>query len=79
VFPYYIATQLPMGVKGLIIAAVLAAAMSTIDSALNCSATVLYLDFFKRFFRPHVSEKGSVLFLRLATVAWGASAYSLPF
>jgi SSS family solute:Na+ symporter len=72
VFPYYIATQLPMGFKGLIIAAVLAAAMSTIDSALNCSATVLFLDFFKRFFRPHVSEKGSVFFLRLATVAWGA-------
>lgn len=71
VFPYYIATQLPMGLKGLVISAVLAAAMSTVDSALNCSATVLFLDFFKRFLRPQVSEKGSVFFLRLVTVIWG--------
>jgi SSS family solute:Na+ symporter len=71
VFPYYIASRLPIGLKGLIIAAVLAAAMSTVDSAMNCSATVLFIDFFKRFFRPHISEKGSVFFLRLATVTWG--------
>ena len=71
VFPYYIATQLPAGLKGLVISAVLAAAMSTVDSALNCSATVLFLDFFKRFFKPQVSEKGSIFFLRLVTVLWG--------
>lgn len=71
VFPYFIATQLPIGVKGLIIAAILAAAMSTIDSALNCSATVLFLDFFKRFFKPNVSPRGSINFLRTVTVVWG--------
>lgn len=71
VFPYFIATQLPMGLKGLIIAAILAAAMSTIDSALNCSATVLFIDFFKRFFKPAVSEKGSIRFLRFTTILWG--------
>ena len=71
VFPYYIATQVPAGLKGLIIAAIVAAAMSTVDSALNCSATVLLLDFYKRYFRPKIGERGSVLFLRLATVLWG--------
>ena len=71
VFPYFIASQLPIGIKGLIIAAILAAAMSTIDSALNCSATVLYLDFFKRFFKPDVSPKGSLDFLRISTIVWG--------
>lgn len=71
VFPYYIATQIPVGLKGLVISAVLAAAMSTMDSALNCSATVLFLDFFKRFLRPQISEKSSVFFLRLVTVIWG--------
>lgn len=71
VFPYFIATQLPMGLKGLIIAAILAAAMSTVDSALNCSATVLLLDFHKRYFNPEIGEQASVVFLRLATVAWG--------
>ena len=71
VFPYFIATQLPMGLKGLIIAAILAAAMSTVDSALNCSATVLLLDFHKRYFNPNIAERASIVFLRLATVAWG--------
>jgi len=71
VFPYFIATQLPVGLKGLMIAAIVAAAMSTVDSALNCSATVLLLDFHKRYFAPEIREKGSVLYLRLATVACG--------
>jgi SSS family solute:Na+ symporter len=71
VFPHFIATQLPAGLKGLIVAAIVAAAMSTVDSALNCSSTVLLLDFYKRYVRPDVSERGSFLFLRLATVVWG--------
>jgi SSS family solute:Na+ symporter len=71
VFPYFIATQLPAGLKGLILAAIVAAAMSTVDSALNCSATVLLLDFHKRFINPEIGEKASLLFLRLATVIWG--------
>lgn len=71
VFPYYIATMVPTGLKGLIIAAILAAAMSTVDSALNCSATVYLLDFHKRFFRPEITEEGSIYYLRLMTVIWG--------
>ncbi|MBN1482372.1 sodium:solute symporter [candidate division KSB1 bacterium] len=71
VFPYYIATQLPIGLKGLIIAAILAAAMSTVDSALNCSATVLLLDFYQRYFNPRVSEKTSVVILRGTSLLWG--------
>ncbi len=71
VFPYFIATQVPLGLRGLMIAAILAAAMSTIDSALNCSATVLLIDFYKRYFRPTISEQTSILFLRLTTVVWG--------
>ncbi len=71
VFPYFIATEVPAGLKGLIVAAIMAAAMSTVDSALNCSATVLFLDFYKRYFNPHIGEKGSVMFLRLSTALWG--------
>jgi len=71
VFPYFIATQVPAGFKGLVIAAILAAAMSTVDSALNCSATVLLLDFHKRYFNPDIGERASVVFLRLGTVVWG--------
>ncbi len=71
VFPYFIATEVPTGLKGLIIAAIVAAAMSTVDSALNCSATVMLLDFHKRYFKPDIGERASVLYLRLATVVWG--------
>jgi len=71
VFPYFIATELPVGLKGLIIAAILVAAMSTVDSALNCSATVLLLDFYKRYFGSNTGEKAGILFLRLMTVVWG--------
>ncbi len=71
VFPYFIATELPVGMKGLIIAAILAASMSTVDSALNCSATVLYEDYYRKYFKINASEKNSINFLRLTTVVWG--------
>ncbi len=71
VFPYFIATKVPAGLKGLIIAAILAAAMSTVDSALNCSATVLLLDLHKRYFNPNIGEQASMIFLRSGTVVWG--------
>ena len=71
VFPFFIAHQLPVGLKGLMVAAILAAAMSTVDSNLNCSATVLLLDFYKRYFNPNIGERGSITFLRGMTIAWG--------
>ncbi len=71
VFPHFIATRVPPVLKGLIVAAIVAAAMSTVDSALNCSATVSLLDFYKRFSKSDVGEQTSIWFLRLATVAWG--------
>jgi SSS family solute:Na+ symporter len=71
VFPFFIAQQLPVGLKGLVVAAILAAAMSTVDSNLNCSATVLLLDFYKRYFNPNIGERASVVFLRAMTIAWG--------
>jgi len=71
VFPFFIARQLPVGLKGLVVAAIIAAAMSTVDSNLNCSATVLLLDFYKRYFNPKVGERASVVFLRAMTIVWG--------
>jgi len=71
VFPYFIATQVPVGLKGLIIAAIIAAAMSTIDSALNCSATVLHLDFYKRFSGKDMTNQEELRFLKMSTIVWG--------
>jgi len=71
VFPYYIATQMPAGLKGLVVTAILAAAMSTISSGLNCSATVLLLDFVKRHIRPQMGDRASLRFLQAMTLLAG--------
>ena len=71
VFPHFIASQLPEGVRGLLIAAIFAAAMSTISTSLNSSATLVMSDFYKRLIRPHASDRQQVHTLRLATIVWG--------
>lgn len=71
VFPYFIATSLPVGIKGLMIAAIIAASMSTVDSALNSSATVFYIDFYKKYINTDSSKKGSLAILRWSTIIWG--------
>ncbi len=49
VFPYFIAHELPIGVKGLIISALLAGAISSLDSDLNCFAAIGVQDYYVRF------------------------------
>jgi solute:Na+ symporter, SSS family len=71
VFPYFIVTALPSGVTGLLIAAIFAAAMSTVSSSLNSSATILFNDYYCRFRRRAPSEGGDMRFVRVTTVVWG--------
>lgn len=71
VFPHFIVAQLPVGMTGLLIAAVLAAAMSSVDSSLNCSATLILEDVYKRYFRPQAGERESMRVLYATTVLWG--------
>ena len=71
VFPHFIATGLPPGMTGLLIAAVFAAAMSTVSTSLNSSATLLMSDYFKRFIRPQATERQSMFALYTGTVLWG--------
>ena len=72
VFPHFIANELPTGMTGLLIAAVVAAAMSSIDSSLNCSATLILQDVYLRYFRPHSDERRSMRVLYLTTIFFGA-------
>ena len=74
VFPTFIIKYMPMGLVGLLIAAIFAAAMSSISSELNALATASTIDFYKRHFRPNGSDRDYVLFGRLATFAWGILA-----
>jgi SSS family transporter len=66
VFPWFIVLELPMGVAGLLIAALVAAAMSSLDGALNSTSTVIVTDFYKRFWRG-ASDSGSVKLGRILT------------
>lgn len=71
VFPHFIAAHLPIGVRGLLIAAVFAAAMSTVSTGLNSSATLLMSDFFVRLGRPQATDRAKIGVLRIATIVWG--------
>lgn len=74
VFPTFVIQNMPIGVIGLIIAAIFAAAMSSISAELNSLATATTIDFYKRHFAKDATEKQYVFFGRMATLVWGLFA-----
>ncbi|QYO65654.1 sodium:solute symporter family transporter [Leptolyngbya sp. 7M] len=74
VFPTFILEHMPMGVIGLLIAAIFAAAMSSISSELNALATATTADFYWRLFKPEGTDGQFILFGRIATFLWGVFA-----
>ena len=74
VFPYFIVHELPIGLVGLVIAAVLAAGMSTLSSSLNSSATVYTIDFYKRVLKTEAVDHVQLNMIRLATGVIGTLA-----
>lgn len=79
VFAYYIVHYMPMGVAGLVIAAVFAAAMSTLSAVLNSLATVSVNDFYKRYFRPDEEDTHYVRAGQTFTFIWGVIAIAAAF
>ena len=69
-FPLFIAAELPMGVTGMIIAGIFAAAMATLSSIMNSVATLASVDFYEKLAKNPTPKK-SVLFAEVATVATG--------
>jgi len=67
-FPVLVSNLLPEGLRGLVLAGMLSALMSSLASLFNSTATLFTVDFYKRL-RPHVSEKHLVGVGRLATLA----------
>ena len=67
VFPTMVATLLPEGLRGLVVAGIIAALMSSLSSLFNSTATLFTLDIYKKI-RPMVSEKRLVLIGRFATL-----------
>ncbi len=71
VLPHFMVTAIPAGLVGLIVSAILSAAMSTISSGMNASATVFMHDIVIKYFKPGLSEKGKLKTLYITTVLFG--------
>lgn len=56
VFPFFIGTQLPIGAVGLVLSALVAAAVSSLDSDMNCLAAIGVEDFYQRF-KPNCTDQ----------------------
>ncbi|MFT7471517.1 MAG: Na+/proline symporter [Kiritimatiellia bacterium] len=74
VFPVFVIENMPLGLVGLIVAAILAAAMSSVAAELNALATASTMDFYRRHINVNSSEKQMLRFGRLSTLAWGVFA-----
>lgn len=69
IFPAFIVSRMPHGASGLLIGAILAAAMSNLSAALNSLSSTSIVDFYVRL-RPNSPEKRRIMFSRLAMLGW---------
>lgn len=70
IFPYFIIHHLPVGIRGLLVAALLATAMGSLSTALNALATTATRDWYRDVFNPNASEKQLLRAVRWMTVAF---------
>ena len=76
IYPAFIVTRMPHGISGLLIAAILAAAMSNLSAALNSLSSSAIMDFYARL-RPQADETTKMRLSRLATLAWALVLFGL--
>src|SRR6202011_2259016 len=76
IYPTFIVSRMPHGISGLLIAAILAAAMSNLSAALNSLSSTSIMDFYVRF-RPQADERIKMRLSRLSTVAWALLLFGL--
>jgi Na+/proline symporter len=74
IIPRFVLSELPIGLAGLFIAGVLAAAMSSIAAELNALATASVIDFYRRWVRPEASDAHYLAVSKGATGLWGVFA-----
>jgi SSS family solute:Na+ symporter len=84
IYPTFIVSRMPHGIAGLLIAAILAAAMSNLSAALNSLSSSSIMDFYLRFRAssrsgsgPELSEAARLRLARLATVGWALVLFGL--
>lgn len=74
VFPTFVTRNMPVGFVGLLIAAIFAAAMSSISSELNALSTATVIDFYRRHIRKDATDAHYLRFSKIATAFWGLMA-----
>jgi SSS family transporter len=76
--PEDVKDELPLGLAGIFIAAVMAAAMSSIAAEFNALSTATVIDFYRRWIRPEGSDAHFLLVSKWATGVWGLFACVFP-
>jgi len=76
IYPVFIVSRMPHGISGLLIAAILAAAMSNLSAALNSLSSASVLDFYLQR-KPQTDERSRVRFSRRMTLVWGFVLFAL--
>jgi SSS family transporter len=76
IYPTFIVHQMPHGISGVLIAAVLAAAMSNLSAALNALSSSSIMDFYVRF-RPQTDDRTRMHLSRLSTILWALLLFAL--
>lgn len=77
-FPWFIADRLPVGVRGLVVAGLLSAAMSSIDSGINSISAVVTVDFYQRFSKT-AGEQPTLWVAKLVTLLAGGLSIVMAF
>ncbi|HMF65722.1 MAG TPA: sodium/solute symporter, partial [Edaphobacter sp.] len=75
-FPAFIVSEMPIGIAGLLIAAILAAAMSNLSAALNALSSTTVVDFYMHW-RPQADERERMMISRSSTVVWALVLFAI--
>jgi SSS family transporter len=76
IFPTFIVREMPIGMAGLMVAAILAAAMSNLSAALNSLSSTTVVDFYMRW-RPAADDRERIMISRASTVMWALVLFAI--
>jgi len=76
IFPTFIVREMPVGIAGLLVAAILAAAMSNLSAALNSLSSTTVVDFYMHW-RPNADDRERMIISRASTVVWAVVLFAV--
>ncbi len=79
ILPYFVVSELPIGIPGVLIAAIFAATMSTVSSGINALSTATIMDFYKRNLKSEPAPEKLLRLSKWLTLAYGLLATAVGF